>query len=146
MRYKIITQASWNGIPLSRSSYFGIAGYSGEVGEPSVDRWRGIFLNRTRISIKNITDGQSHTMMFGECRCRQDNTRLYNASWLCGPLPTCAGLTGNSWPQFGSNHAGIVNFAFADGSLHGISIDIDPDTYHALSGIADGTIVTQPLN
>ncbi len=146
MRYKILQPASLNGILLSRTSYFGVAGYSGEVGEPNVDRWRGIFLNRTQISVKNITDGQSHTLMFGECRCRRDNARLYNASWLCGPLPTCAGLTGNNWPQFGSNHAGITNFAFADGSLHGISVDIDPETYRALSGIADAEVINQSLN
>ena len=142
LRYKILSPTTLNGKRLARTSYFGIEGYSGEVGEPNVDHWRGIFLNRTQISIKNITDGQSHTLMFGECCCRQDKTRLYNASWLCGPLPTCAGLTGNNWPQFGSNHTGIVNFTFADGSLHGISVDIDLDTYRALSGIADAETTT----
>jgi prepilin-type N-terminal cleavage/methylation domain-containing protein len=146
LRYKILSPLSFGGLPLARTSYFGIAGYSGEVGEPNVDRWRGVFLNRTQISIKNITDGQSHTLMFGECRCKQDQARLYNASWLCGPLPTCAGLTGNNWPQFGSNHAGISNFAFADGSLHGIAVDIDLDAYRALSGIADGEIITKPVD
>jgi prepilin-type processing-associated H-X9-DG protein len=146
MRYKIIAPPDWDGIPPSRTSYFGVAGYSGEVGIPSVDHWRGIFLNRTSISVKNVTDGLSHTFMFGECRCRQNNARMYNASWFCGPLPTCSGLTGNNWPQFGSGHTGVVNFAFADGAVHGISVDIDLENYHALSGIADGTVISQLLD
>jgi prepilin-type N-terminal cleavage/methylation domain-containing protein len=146
MRYKVLSLTSLSGIPLGRTSYFGVAGYASEVDEPNVDRWRGIFLNRTPISVKNVTDGQSHTLMFGECCCRQDNKRRYNASWLCGPLPTCAGLTSNNWPQFSSNHARIVNFAFADGSLHGITVDLDQDTYRALSGIADSEIINQPVD
>jgi prepilin-type N-terminal cleavage/methylation domain-containing protein/prepilin-type processing-associated H-X9-DG protein len=145
MRYKVLSPSSLEGIHIARSSYFGVAGYSGEVGEPNVDRWRGVFLNRTRISPKNISDGQSHTLMFGECCCRQDRVRLYNASWLCGPLPTCAGLTGNNWPQFGSNHSGVVNFVFCDGSLHGIFVDLDSSIYRALSGIADAEIISQSV-
>jgi hypothetical protein len=137
MRYKILTAATLQDAHYPRTSYFGVAGYSGEVGEPAVDKWRGVFLNRTRIFSSNISDGFSHTLMFGESGCRQENHRLYNASWFCGPLPTCAGLSNQNWPEFSSNHPGIVNFVLCDGSLQGISSDIDDNTYRALSGIAD---------
>jgi prepilin-type N-terminal cleavage/methylation domain-containing protein len=145
MRYKILTAASLKDAHYPRTSYFGIAGYSGEVGELAVDKWRGVFLNRTRILTSNITDGLSHTLMFGESGCRQEKRRLYNASWFCGPLPTCAGLSDQNWPEFSSNHPGIVNFALCDGSLQSISTEIDLNTYRALSGIADAEMAAIAL-
>ena len=37
---------------------------------------------------------------------------------------------------------GIVNFAYADGSVHGIKPSIDFNTLMALSGFRDGQIIT----
>jgi hypothetical protein len=59
-------------------------------------------------------------------------------------MPTCAGLDEQTWHQFSSNHPGIVNFIFADGSLHGLSVEISSETLRALSGIADGETITPP--
>lgn len=41
---------------------------------------------------------------------------------------------------FGSFHSGGVNFAYADGSVHFVSDDIDPDTYEAM-GSRNGDLV-----
>lgn len=137
-----IKSSKLNGEHLARTSYLGVAGYAGEVDDPNVDRRRGIYLNRKEISLDNIIDGSSQTLMFGECCSRKNNVRQYNLSWFCGSMPTCAGLEGKDWNQFSSNHPGVVNFTFADGSIHGLSVEITPETLRALSGIADGVTIT----
>ena len=43
--------------------------------------------------------------------------------------------------QFRSQHTGIVNFAFADGSVHAISQTMDFNTYIYLSGMADRRVI-----
>jgi len=39
---------------------------------------------------------------------------------------------------FGSRHGDIVNFAFCDGSVHGINIEIHLETLYQLAGYQDG--------
>jgi len=47
--------------------------------------------------------------------------------------------------QFSSKHTGIINFAFADGSVHSISRSADFGTYIAMSGMADSQVVDLTL-
>jgi prepilin-type processing-associated H-X9-DG protein len=42
--------------------------------------------------------------------------------------------------QFGSAHPGGFNAMFADGSVHGMSFDIDVETFNKLGGRADGEV------
>ncbi len=50
------------------------------------------------------------------------------------------------WIQFQSMHPGrVVNFAFGDGSVRGISQSVDFDTFIAASGMQDGVPVNQAL-
>ena len=46
------------------------------------------------------------------------------------------------YAQFDSMHTNIINFAYADGSVHGIKPSIDFNTLMALSGFRDGQIIT----
>jgi prepilin-type processing-associated H-X9-DG protein len=48
---------------------------------------------------------------------------------------------GTSYWQFQSAHTGFVNFAFADGSVRGISWSVDYNTYVYASGMQDGQVV-----
>ena len=65
-----------------------------------------------------------------------------------GGTPTRWGLTavygqnGNDYYpiQFGSKHPGIVDFAFADGSVHAISRTADYNAFIYISGMADGQV------
>ncbi|MBN2580883.1 MAG: DUF1559 domain-containing protein [Pirellulales bacterium] len=108
-----------------RTSYLGVSGHFGEIGDVDIDRWKGVFLNRRECALKNIRDGTSHTLMFGECCARQNGTRQFSISWFCGSMPVRWGLDGKQWYQFSSGHPNVVNFAFVDGSVHTISTDIN---------------------
>jgi type II secretory pathway pseudopilin PulG len=52
--------------------------------------------------------------------------------------------TAYSFPQFGSNHAGIVNFLIGDGSVRTVSTATQPDILEALADGHDGTPVALP--
>ena len=132
-------------VPYGRTDYVGVAGYAGFLGEPppaNDDFFRGVFWNRSKIDFRDITDGASHTLLFGEAT----GAPVTSYTWAgVGMLPTAWGLTDNpSWYQFGSFHPGIVNFCLADGSVRNLSTKIDYDTFVNLSSIADGERVEVP--
>src|SRR5262249_58985366 len=99
----------------------------------------------------DFKDGTSNTLAFGEFLggLLKDGTRVGELSWMgSGCLPTKFGLAPIYGPQgddynfkmFQSGHTGIVNFAFADGSVRGISQASDYDAFLAASGMADGRV------
>jgi prepilin-type processing-associated H-X9-DG protein len=54
------------------------------------------------------------------------------------------GVDGPGFLAFGSAHAGSFNMAMCDGSVHGISYDIDTDTHRYLANRLDGQAVEIP--
>ncbi len=110
-------------VPVGRSNYVGVAGYGGQA----IGTYQGVFTNRSPVSLVQITgaDGASNTLLFGECASALDPSGLTVAhSWMgSGALPTAWGTVdqrGGAWYAFTSKHAGVVQFCFADGSVHGI--------------------------
>jgi len=115
--------------------------------------------------INNIFDGTSNTLMVGEYMTRTNPRRTtfwaytytsYNQSAAILPPQTrqmipdynqCVAIGG----AFGSNPckrawgtmhaAGRMNFAFADGSVRGISPTIDMNLFAAMATIANGEVV-----
>jgi prepilin-type N-terminal cleavage/methylation domain-containing protein/prepilin-type processing-associated H-X9-DG protein len=144
------------GYEMGRSNYIGVAGGFGEVqAGDAVNRdwatYKGIYYANSRTRISDIHDGTSHTLAFGEyIGWRHVNGRRDAAlTWMgAGSLPTKYGLApgygpqGNdyTWQQFQSMHSGgMINFAFADGSVRAISSrTADYKVYLAASGMADG--------
>ena len=65
-----------------------------------------------------------------------------------GALPTAWGLTPffkneafpKAWFQFSSDHSGIVQFAFADGSVRSIMLGIEFWDFVRLSAMHDGEL------
>jgi hypothetical protein len=75
--------------------------------------------------------------MFGESLGRgwpqaadPDQRSQYVWSWIgTGSYPTCYGLLSgpNRWfGDWSSNHTGIVQFAYCDGSVHGLRVPAEP--------------------
>jgi prepilin-type N-terminal cleavage/methylation domain-containing protein len=150
-------------IALGRTNYLGVAGYGGSAngwtlssgnatklglnaGIP-INTFEGIYTSRSKTRISNVTDGTSNTLMFGEVMGGRANMRTQVAYlWIgCGMLPAFPGLTNADgsvrrlWSNFNSEHPpGMIQFVLADGSVRGISPQIQYSTYIFLSGMRDG--------
>ena len=138
------------GRDLGRTNYLGCIGYYGD--DPAYsDSDRGIFGNRSRYGLHHVLDGTSNTIMFGESIGGGDQTTLDHVrsfTWMgCGGLWVASGMGEHRWFQFNSQHPGIVQFCFADGSVHTISTDIQHKPLRYLATMADGeTIPSHAVN
>src|SRR5579871_900965 len=173
-------------LPKGHSNYAGVAGALGaakevtnadaascagdfpSTGGVNLQRYEGIFTNRSANKVGAIPDGTSNTLMFGETLGGFDastlSIRTLIMSWFgVGALPTKFGLGvpnqpfGNSlpgagWPTFSSRHLGGVQFCFADGSVRLLKFgrttirtpNCSPDWYtlQALAGMKDGQVAS----
>ena len=121
--------------PYGRTNYLGCAGYFADI--PGYEKYKGALFNRSKHSFKDMTDGSSNVLLFGEAK----GDKTYSYSWMgSGGMPTAWGF-GNNWWQFNSEHTGVVHFAIADGSVKGISTNINTNTLTYLSGMSDGNVV-----
>ncbi len=136
---------------LGRTNYMGMAGYVGYVNNSDKDFYRGVFYNRSKNGFRDMTDGSSNTLLFGEAMGgtlpATGNPRGQRSyAWL-GVGVLCSGygmsLESNEG-QFSSNHGNMVNFSLADGSVHSLSVDIDFSTFVYLSAMADGNVAQPP--
>jgi prepilin-type N-terminal cleavage/methylation domain-containing protein len=126
---------------LGLTNYLGVCGSRGlgvwsgppEKTDPFYSRYAGVFNNRSHVSIANLADGTSNTLMFGEALGNDDpNGTQYRFTWISfGVMGTYRGLGGPTatverpitWGQFSSRHPGIVMFSFCDGSVRGLRRD-----------------------
>jgi prepilin-type N-terminal cleavage/methylation domain-containing protein/prepilin-type processing-associated H-X9-DG protein len=170
------------GHEFGRTNYFGIGGVypKGTIGGPNsippnfpagfYDNYLGIY-GLTPSKIGSITDGTSNTLAFGESIGGWSiGTRDMAYAWMGGasmfassglapidPTPNPknpASPTGKDvdWWMLSSRHTGIVNFAFADGSVHSFSTSgnttgtlsatgaVIPSVLWSMSGMSDGTV------
>ena len=143
-----------NADQLGRNNYLGVAGFLG--GLPFGRPLQGVFTNRSRTTMAEIRDGTSNTMLIGESMggfdC-QSGRRDLAIPWIgIGSMATGGGLeqpgdcAGPAWWQFNSEHPGVVQFVFADGSVRTISTDIDYFEYLLLSGMHDGGVWPESID
>ncbi len=151
--------------PPGATNYVGCVGaHSGEnqVIESRVP-YRGAMVATQRMRSSLISDGLSHTVLFGENIGRiQNYERLQYHSWLFSGL--ARGRSVLPWGEyvhptnpdhlllgdaayayivgFGAMHPGVVQFSFADGSVRAINRRIDLWTLYALCGIEDGHVLS----
>ena len=147
------------GAELGRSNYLGVGGAFGVVqpGDPTPLHaawvpYTGIYYDNSQTRVADVTDGTSNTLAFGEYLggLHNDGSRDMELSWMgAGWCPTKYGLEPIYGPQnndyfsvqFQSKHInGVVNFAFADGSVRAISQSVDFNVYIYASGRADGQV------
>ncbi|MBA3313569.1 MAG: DUF1559 domain-containing protein [Planctomycetaceae bacterium] len=142
---------------IGRTTYMPVGGYVGESspgGDASLDRYLGAFRNRRFIRFANLTEGLSNTLLFGEqvggkWADLDDDGEDDSVTWAWfGAFPQYSGFIPGPHTKdheainFNSRHTGIIQFAYADGSVHAISEDIDFRTFVLLSGISDGDTVS----
>jgi len=136
---------------LGMTSYLGCAGALSNVDDPVAIKWEGVFANRSKNSFATILDGTSNTLLFGEARGRNPSSGRVEIAyaWMgAGPMDTAWGLPKvrpvSEWYQYSSEHSRVVQFAFADGSVQKVSLDVDYMQYIAASGMHDRVPLTDP--
>ena len=115
-----------------RSNYVGVSGKAGNT--PSEKQYAGLFVNRLPRSLRQVRDGTSNTLLFGENRAAI--TWLGAEGW-----PVLYGLgdtPSQKKPLFTSLHPRLVMFATSDGAVRGLSFGIEQQTLNELAGMADG--------
>ena len=132
-----------NSNPLGRTNYTGIGGIAGGgLGVPT-DPFAGVFCSQSTTKLTEILDGTSQTAMFGEIlfdSLVSTTGSARSGSWMgMGWLGTPLGIDQiGAWNMFSSRHNGVVNFAFADGSVRSLKAGIDLNMFRGLMGMADG--------
>ena len=119
----------------------------------------GICYLRSEVRMRDVSDGSIHTMMLAEKYVMvdgydtqadgADNENLYvgwdNDNWrtthpdALGPLRDRAGYQVQY--AFGGAHPAGINAVFCDGSVHGVSYDVDRTAFQLLGSRADGQVV-----
>ena len=145
-------------IQFGRSNYIGCAGAKGndpDTSNSDFAKWgayKGIYYMNSTTRMADISDGSSNTIAFGETLSGTSMTpRDFVLLWFgAGSLGTRWGLQYTNgpnnndvdWYQYSSRHTGgIIQFAFADGSVRPITVAGDFWTYVYASGMQDGTVV-----
>jgi len=141
------------GDDLGHTNYLPCAGGMGHINDAGWDAWEGMFYNRSKIKLADVTDGTSNCIMYGEFAGGHDaNNRLeYTVAWIGGGgMPTAWGLkpansTMPAWYQFGSYHPGGVLFALADGAIRTITRDVVDQSgkryFRGLSAMRDANVI-----
>jgi len=135
-----------------RTNYLGVAGRMGQLDEPGGDNWKGCFARRSKTKFRDLSDGTTNVLMFGESLGMVTTAGVITVgnTWISpGMLPTGWGAlankadTGNPMIyRYSSSHVGVVHFGMADGSVRPISVNIDLGTYRSyLAGGSDGNVL-----
>lgn len=136
------------GKALGRSNYVGVAGGYSQTQLRQTDVYTGCFTSRSEVGTEHVRDGTSNTLMFGEFAGGfENNVRKYSFSWMgAGTMPTMFGMGDKERPlgQFSSFHGNTTQFCYIDGSVRGVTNDIEDAVLLAISGIQDQKIVKDP--
>jgi prepilin-type N-terminal cleavage/methylation domain-containing protein len=144
-------------IALGRTNYLPVVGtFDYQTCSPFYDKWAGMFYNRSKFKLSDVTDGTSNTIAFGEGLGEiNKGVRERMWSWMGCAMVTYWGVetSGNPhWYNFSSRHSGIAQFAWGDGSVRPMRTGVadenscctptgpKPAWYHLqqLAGRADG--------
>jgi len=139
--------ASAGGTPPAGTNYIGCAGGLGN--DSSWIQWCGIYYINSQTRQADIRDGTSNTVAFGETLVGPaTGPRDWLLTWFgAGTMPSAWGTAQiQCYPyeflSFSSKHAGnIINYAFADGSVHGLRNSLSLTVLLQVTGMADGTVI-----
>jgi prepilin-type N-terminal cleavage/methylation domain-containing protein/prepilin-type processing-associated H-X9-DG protein len=163
-RMPIVICPSYPGNETVKDGAIAISTYAGcyhDVESPiDVDNHGLLFLN-SHVRYNEIFDGSTHTLLLAE-KLEDEN----DLGWVSGTRATLRNTNKIEVrkPQFGpraddekpanqdvaeslfvggfgGHHPGMFNAAFADGSVHGISNEVDPAVWRLVGNRSDGQIV-----
>ena len=164
-----------NSFTMGTSNYMGVFGtrelHECEIGNGVTAteqcRSNGTLYHNSKVSIRDLTDGTTNTLIIGERTTYYENLNTkadpFFGVWA-GLVPNSEGSaerflghcehnpnhaaqkdgSGNSLGDagdFGSSHTGGSQFVLGDGSVRFISENIDNQTYQNLSIISDGNVI-----
>ncbi len=134
-------------LPSNRPSNLGYTNYKGVRGywdDPNVPVDNGMFFRNSELEFRDVTDGETYTLLFGEsvygfwgdryscCVAGRATFENFDTYWPGQPDP-CGQAAGTSFFfDFGSFHDGGVCFTLVDGSSRLISKSIDTQIFRAL--------------
>jgi prepilin-type processing-associated H-X9-DG protein len=123
----------------SSGDYIGVAGIGPDAAElPKTDPRAGVFGYDRKVGFRDITDGSSNTIMFGDASAP-------NVSMFAGGRDTVRGFSQSPYINgpdgFGSPHPGGMHFAFVDGSVRFFSANVDEKVLEGLATIAGSEVV-----
>ncbi|MCA8995787.1 MAG: DUF1559 domain-containing protein [Planctomycetaceae bacterium] len=141
-------------LPSGRPSNLGYSTYRGNMGawqdsDPNAPLNNGMFFRNSSIDDRDITDGMSNTLLFGEslagfwadsyscCARASDSRPDFDYYWTGQPFSPMGGGGCNNMAQvhffgFGSFHGDTANFCLADGSARSMAKNIDQQLFWAL--------------
>lgn len=93
---------------IGRTNYVGVAGRMGKLDDPAWDNWKGCFGRRTKTKLRDLTDGATNVLMFGEVIGAVDatNTLSHSFHWMAsGCLPT-------GWGRLVNRYDGATSMAY----------------------------------
>jgi prepilin-type N-terminal cleavage/methylation domain-containing protein/prepilin-type processing-associated H-X9-DG protein len=145
------------GDTLGKTSYVGIMGASpGPIGDTAWDTLIGLVYTNSKNSMSAVTsaDGTSNTFLVGESlggmfpANPRDTAHTWfgGGAWLTAFGMPESNLTGTAYLRMSSNHSGLSNFCFGDGSVRPVRKGSSPSSglgtwtyrFRQLSGFIDG--------
>jgi prepilin-type N-terminal cleavage/methylation domain-containing protein len=145
--------------------------YTGWPSSAELERLTGISHVRSEVSMRNVADGTTNTYLIGEKHIYFDDYLTGrdfgdNETWCTGfnndnfrstgrlvdgniveALPIPDGTVNPDKPavhRFGSQHSGVWNISFCDGSVQSLTFDIDWQVHRDLGNREDGNVVEIP--
>lgn len=142
-------------LPSARPGNLAYTNYRGSMGawqdsDPNAPLNNGIFFRNSSVDDRDVTDGMSNTILFGEtlagfwadsysCCARASDTRPeFDFYWNGQPFTPggggggCMNASQVQFFGFGSFHGDTANFCMADGSARSIAKNVDRITFWAI--------------
>jgi prepilin-type N-terminal cleavage/methylation domain-containing protein len=142
---------------LGTTSYRGCMGWWA-TNDPNAPLNNGMFYGNSALADRDISDGFTQTIMFGEtlfggfwgdnyacCARARDDQPNFDAYWSTAGNQQCSNSGNMHFFGFGSFHEDVCLFAFADGHASTVSKNIDTNLFRALCTRNGRENITDPI-